>query len=87
MPQSDTVRRHVALVDDAAACIGMDLQEAAIRGALRIDEISDAVARCADCANPEGCEAWLSADNGKRGALPSFCRNKKLFGRVGGMLT
>ncbi|SFL24926.1 DUF6455 family protein [Shimia haliotis] len=87
MPQSDTVRRHVALVDDAALRFGMDLQDAAIRGVLRVDEISEAVARCTLCSNPEACEVWLAKKSKKSGSLPAFCRNKKLFARLGGLVT
>ncbi|MCP4819979.1 MAG: hypothetical protein GY883_12375 [Shimia sp.] len=84
MPQSETVKRHVALMDDAAARVGMDLQEAAIRGALRVEEIQRAVTRCTGCTQSEACEVWLA---GSGTELPEFCANKAMFERVGGRLT
>ncbi|TCL08852.1 hypothetical protein BXY66_0893 [Shimia isoporae] len=87
MPKAQNLRRHVALMDNAARRVGMDLQEAAIRGALRVDEISDAVVRCTNCPKPDACEAWLMKGPGTKGDLPEFCRNKVMFSRVGAVLT
>lgn len=84
MPQSQTVKRHVRLMDDVATRVGMNLQEAAIRGALRIEEIQKAVTRCGACPDPDACEAWLA---GSEQSVPPFCQNKAMFERVGRRLT
>ncbi|WP_270728356.1 DUF6455 family protein [Shimia sp. Alg240-R146] len=82
MPHIPKLRRHVALMDEAAKRIGMDLQEAALCGALEVREIEQAVERCMRCPLPDTCETWrLTAENKAHG-LPPFCRNKDLFNRI-----
>ncbi|WP_299982072.1 DUF6455 family protein [uncultured Ruegeria sp.] len=75
------LRHHAGLVDNMAATLGVDLQEAAIDGALRFDEISDAVLRCTECPNPGHCEALLS-QNVDIGRAPEYCRNQELLNRL-----
>jgi hypothetical protein len=77
------LRHHAALLDDTASRLGMDLQEAAIRGALRFDEISEAVLRCTTCSEPEACAKWLKADDAVV-AAPHYCRNTQLLKRLQG---
>lgn len=75
------LRLHAALLDDTASRLGMDLQEAAIRGALKFEEISDAVQRCSTCSEPEACAHWLQ-EEGAAVAAPHYCRNTKLLKRL-----
>ena len=79
------LRHHAALFDDTASRLGLDLQEAAIRGALKFEEISDAVLRCAGCSEPEACARWLK-DEGAVVAVPQYCRNTNLLKRLQGDL-
>ena len=80
---TDTVdlRRHAILVDSMAGALGIDLEEAALRGELHMDEISDAVLRCVGCTNPEHC-AHMLADTPKLTATPGYCRNRELMTRL-----
>lgn len=74
-----TLKHHANLMDDAASKVGIDLQDAALRGALRFDDISDAVLRCTACTNPAGCAKWLAADSDLAPQLPQYCENKSTF--------
>lgn len=81
MSHRKKLRHHAGLVDEMATALGVDLQEASISGAVRLDEISDAVLRCTECANPGHCEAFLA---GKPDAVraPEYCRNQELLNRL-----
>jgi len=87
MPYTKTVRRHVDLLEDVAGIFGMDLQEAAIRGALQMDEIAEAVLRCTGCPDPEACKILVQKSRGEVPKLPSFCRNTALFHRASEVMT
>lgn len=77
-----TVKHHAGLVDDMANVRGIDLEEAAMRGAVTFDEISDAVLSCTGCSNPEGCSKWLDDNAGGSETSPEYCRNDALFARL-----
>lgn len=85
MPHDLTLRRHAALVDRMAETLGVDLEEAVMRGQLAPDALPDMVLRCTSCANPECCEAWLdqqraaSAEATRAATTPYFCRNAEAF--------
>ncbi len=79
MTNQKTLRRHADLVDRMATTLGLDLQELAMAGQIRFDTISDAVLRCTGCSNAEGCEHWLSMQNGVAPETPDMCRNADLF--------
>lgn len=81
MSHRDTLKRHASLVDEMATTLGIDLQEAAIGGALRVDEISEAVLRCSDCPNPGHCESFL-AENKAVSRTPEYCQNQELLRRL-----
>lgn len=82
MVDTEQLRRHAALVDGAASRLGMDLQEAAIRGALRIDEISEAVLRCTKCCDPQACALWTVEDGPQAQRPPAYCQNTPLLRRL-----
>ncbi|MCB1341611.1 MAG: hypothetical protein KDK24_11245 [Pseudooceanicola sp.] len=75
------MKRHAGLVDDMARALGVDLEEAALRGLVDIDEISDAVLRCAGCADPGHCAGVLAAQP-RLAAAPGYCRNRALMGQL-----
>lgn len=81
MADRDQLKHHADLFDSMASTLGHDLQEAAIAGKLRIDDISDAVLRCADCSNPGHCQQWL-ADRERALDAPEYCRNRDLLDRL-----
>jgi hypothetical protein len=81
--QSDkTLKRHAALVDRMAGTLGLDLEESALRGELRVDEIGDAVLACTGCESPGACEHWLDAHGDGSDQPPDYCRNAGLFARL-----
>jgi hypothetical protein len=73
------LKRHAALLDEMAKTVGVDLQQAAIRGDLRIDDISDAVLSCANCADPLHCTQWLQDHADGAQATPDYCNNAALL--------
>lgn len=79
MQGKDHLKRHAQLMDSMAGILGVDLQEAAIRGAISVDAISDAVLLCADCPDPGHCETWLAAHAGGAEETPGYCRNKAVL--------
>lgn len=81
MSDREKLKRHAGLVDRMATNLGVDLQEAAIGGAMQLDEISDAVLRCAQCPNPGHCESLLSQGEAL-GHAPEYCRNQELLNRL-----
>ena len=72
------LKRHAALVDRMATTLGVDLEEAMMRGALPMEELADVVLRCTGCSDPGGCAHWLDAhaDTGAPSA-PGYCRNAR----------
>lgn len=90
MPHNLTLRRHAALVDRMAKTLGVDLEEAVMRGQMAPGALPDLVLRCTSCANPDGCEAWLdkqreasaaeaSRPTTRAATTPYFCRNAGTF--------
>lgn len=86
MQHTVTLRRHAALVDRMAETLGVDLEEAVMRGELSPGALPDMVLRCTGCANPDGCEAWLNsqkqpatAETARATTTPYFCRNAGAF--------
>lgn len=76
-----TLRKHAVLMDDMATKVGVDLEEAAIAGALEMDEIADAVERCTQCTSPTACTRWLGQHESAE-TTPDYCRNADLFERL-----
>ena len=76
------LKRHAALVDQMAETLGIDLEEAVLRGDLPIADISDAVLSCTTCSNPDTCEGWQKAHKNVATQAPDFCRNSEMFLRL-----
>ena len=81
MSRRETLRHHAGLVDQMATTLGVDLEEAALSGALRVDDIADAVLRCTQCSNPGHCETFLAQSHAAPKA-PEYCRNRSLLDRL-----
>lgn len=82
MQNSQTMRRHAALVDRMADAVGVDLQEMIMRGQLQISTLGDAVLGCTGCTNPGACRQVLEAQEAGGAMLegaPEYCRNGDLF--------
>lgn len=79
MTMSTTYRRHAELVDRMGDALGLDLEEKTFEGQLSLDTLSDVVLRCTGCADPDGCEHWLAAQDGIAEHAPSMCRNGDIF--------
>ncbi|CUH99851.1 DUF6455 family protein [Leisingera aquaemixtae] len=74
------LKKHAELFDRMAATVGLDLEEEAVSGTLRFDEIAEAVLRCTRCGGVGACRNWL-AEGVRPGAdAPDFCRNRDLLG-------
>lgn len=76
------LRHHAALLDRMSATLGIDMQQAAIDGKLRADDISDAVLRCAECPDPVHCAGWLADHASGADEPPEYCRNTDLMQRL-----
>ncbi|SFE52068.1 DUF6455 family protein [Roseivivax sediminis] len=83
MLSRDVLKRHASLVDRMSDAMGVDLQEAALRGDVSVPEIDDAVLTCTACSQPFACESWLARRVGSvADAPPAYCRNTELFARL-----
>ncbi len=79
MTNQMTLRRHAELVDRMATTLGLDLEELAMAGQLRIDTVGDVVLACTGCSNPNGCDRWMALQEGTVSDPPQICRNKDMF--------
>ncbi|AFO92126.1 hypothetical protein D1822_11950 [Phaeobacter inhibens] len=73
------LKTHATLFDSMAETVGLDLQEEAISGRLRFDEISEAVLRCTRCGGVSACRKWLDKGLRPGAEAPDFCRNRDLL--------
>lgn len=75
------LKHHAALFDEMASHVGVDLEAAFEQGGtLTLDEIGEAVLRCANCSDPGHCTGWLELDQEAR--APSYCENRDLLKRL-----
>lgn len=81
MHNQTTLAKHAALVDAMSERLGVDLEEATLRGQLDFAEIADAVLRCTGCTGVEDCQSLLAHDTGKD--IPGYCRNAGMFRELG----
>lgn len=81
MTDVPTLKRHAELLDRMAAALGIDLEEAVLRGRVDFDEIADSVLRCVGCSAPGHCARGLSAE-AVRDSAPGYCRNRALLDRL-----
>ncbi|WP_424971193.1 DUF6455 family protein [Dinoroseobacter sp. S76] len=80
--QNDRVlRKHASLVDRMSDHVGVDLEEAVLRGEVSPDLIPDLVLRCTTCTNPESCARLLETTASLKTA-PSYCRNRETFEKL-----
>lgn len=79
MQDTVVLKKHAALFDDMGTALGLDLQNRAIGGDLPLDEISEAVLRCTECAHPEKCARMLAFTELQATTPPDYCRNRDLL--------
>jgi hypothetical protein len=78
MEQHSAIRKHAELFDSMASAMGVDVEEAVMRGRMEFDAIADSVLRCAGCSHPDRC-AGLLADGSRLAAVPDYCQNRSLL--------
>lgn len=74
------LKTHAELFDRMACAVGLDLEEEAVSGTLRFDEIAEAVLRCTRCGGVGACRKWLAEGLRPGADAPDFCRNRDLLG-------
>ncbi|MEN8893504.1 DUF6455 family protein [Planktotalea arctica] len=82
MTDRTSLKKHAALLDTMSSTRGIDLQSRALAGDVSIDEITDAVFACTNCASPGACGKWLAAHKGGTSHSPSYCENTDLLARL-----
>jgi hypothetical protein len=84
MDGSRSIARHAHLVSEMADVAGLDLADEMIAGRLTGEGLRQAVVRCMDCSDVEGCARMLAArSGGSEPAVPDFCRNIEFFAELG----
>jgi hypothetical protein len=76
------LKKHADLMDRTATALGVDLEEAVLRGELDPQDIPEAVLRCAACTDPDHCASLTRADNTVLEDIPSYCRNKNTLAQL-----
>lgn len=79
MQNTLTIKQHAALVDRMADTLGVDLEEATLKGQITPDALCDVVLRCTGCTDPGGCRHWLDAHDAGADSTPDMCRNGDIF--------
>lgn len=70
---------HEYLLGRMADVLGLDLDLEVDLTRLSRAQYERAVARCQDCADPDGCELWLEEHAAGSEEAPQLCMNKKLL--------
>ena len=78
MPGNKTLKDHEILVSRMAGTLGVDLDEAELRGQIAPEFRDEMVLACTGCADAGACDRWLG-ENAKADATPAFCRNVGVF--------
>jgi len=78
MQGKKTLEEHEILVNRMATTVGVDLDEAELRGQITPGERNDMTLSCTKCTDPGGCDQWLG-ENAKADSAPSYCRNADIL--------
>ena len=80
MTDPEVLKTHARLFDRMGQTMGLDLEEEAVRGRLRFEEIAEAVLRCTRCTCSGICDRKLAGLEGRRpDHAPDYCRNGDLL--------
>ena len=82
MQDTNKIKHHAQLLDQTAERLGVDLQEAAIRGDMHFGEIADALMRCMQCSNPKDCASRLAKDDTGAKVPLQYCENADMLIRL-----
>lgn len=74
MPGQKTLDDHAHLMGRMADRLGVDLDEAELRGALTPGERDAMLLSCTNCTSPEDCKGWLNSHDSAEDS-PGYCRN------------
>ena len=74
MPGRKTLEEHAHLMDQMADRLGVDLDEAELRGDLPPETRDAMLLSCTNCTSPEDCAHWLDGHAASDEA-PDYCRN------------
>lgn len=78
MQGKKTLEEHEILVNRMANAVGVDLDEAELRGKVTAEGRDDMTLSCTKCTDPGGCDQWLG-ENVRADSAPSYCRNADLL--------
>jgi hypothetical protein len=78
MQGQKTLEEHEILVNRMAGTLGIDLDEAELRGRVNPETRAEMTLSCTGCADPGGCDRWLG-ENAKADQTPAYCRNSDLL--------
>ena len=79
MTDPEVLKTHANLFDRMGQAMGLDLEQEAIDGTLRFEEIAEAVLRCTRCTCPKVCDRTLASLEGEIERTPDYCRNADLL--------
>lgn len=79
MPNPHILKKHAELVDRMSTTLGLDLEEAMMKGQMQLDTLGDAVLRCTGCDRTDACGHWLEEQQAPAEQPPGYCRNTHLF--------
>lgn len=73
-----TLEDHEILVNRMAGTLGVDLDEAELRGDVTPEFRDEMTLSCTACSDVGGCDRWLG-ENAKADQTPSYCRNSEIL--------
>ena len=74
MEWQDKRTRHAKLVERMSETLGVDLDEAMMRGEVTPEQMDRVVTRCTGCDDPSSCSGWLDTHK-TADQPPDYCRN------------
>ncbi len=75
---------HQYLLDRMADLLGLDLGLEVDLTRLSRAKLEQAIARCSQCPDSQGCELWLEEHAGGATNAPEICRNKAMLEHLRG---
>ncbi|TNJ48526.1 DUF6455 family protein [Phaeobacter sp. B1627] len=79
MTDPEVLKTHASLFDRMGQAMGLDLEEEAVKGTLRFEEIAEAVLRCTRCSCSRICDRYMAGLEAEITRTPDYCRNADLL--------
>ncbi len=76
---SDPTKPQAELLDRMVKRMKRDLEQEVRLGKLDPDDLSEAIARCQTCDNPDDCRHWMTREDTADAPAPLYCRNRALM--------